>query len=147
MYSRGCEARLRSASCTCFQRGSQSGNNAPSRRPARELRGVVGGAGEAVIGPLPTPPPDQGTDEEQPRHIVRIMTGSHYAQPPAPSNHNPEQVTPTYTQTMARIQTHALGDPSDPKAHTDPHSHSFGSTVLCGLVRFQQNHSEWGGMC
>ncbi|XP_071523741.1 uncharacterized protein [Panulirus ornatus] len=32
----------------------------------------------AVIGPLPTPPPDQGHSEEQPRHIVRIVSGNQY---------------------------------------------------------------------
>ncbi|XP_047481450.1 uncharacterized protein LOC125033914 isoform X2 [Penaeus chinensis] len=32
----------------------------------------------AVIGPLPTPPPDQGDSEEQPRDIVRIISGNQY---------------------------------------------------------------------
>ncbi|XP_045598580.2 uncharacterized protein [Procambarus clarkii] len=32
----------------------------------------------AVIGPLPTPPPDQGHSEEQPRDIVRIVSGNQY---------------------------------------------------------------------
>ncbi|XP_050704638.1 uncharacterized protein LOC126990128 isoform X6 [Eriocheir sinensis] len=63
-------------------RGAARGASAgpPSRRSDGEQRGVVGGTGGAVIGPLPAPPPDQGTDEEQPRHIVRIVTGSLYRQ-------------------------------------------------------------------
>lgn len=56
------------------------GDGATPRRS--EQRGVVGSTGGAVIGPLPTPPPDQGTDEEQPRHIVRIVTGNHYGGQP-----------------------------------------------------------------
>lgn len=34
--------------------------------------------GGAVVGPLPTPPPDQGHSEEQPRDIVRIVSGNQY---------------------------------------------------------------------
>ncbi|MPC23234.1 hypothetical protein E2C01_016275 [Portunus trituberculatus] len=38
-------------------------------------------------------------------------------------NRCPESGSPTYTQTMDRIRTRALGDPSDPKARMVPLYH------------------------
>ncbi|XP_069938625.1 uncharacterized protein [Cherax quadricarinatus] len=55
--------------------GTTAGGRLSSARNLGESRAatVTTGAG-AVIGPLPTPPPDQGHSEEQPRDIVRIVS-------------------------------------------------------------------------
>ncbi|XP_042235545.1 uncharacterized protein LOC121875174 [Homarus americanus] len=58
--------------------GAEGGRLSPTRSLAEPATPASTTGTGAVIGPLPTPPPDQGHSEEQPRDIIRIVSGNQY---------------------------------------------------------------------
>ncbi|MPC24709.1 hypothetical protein E2C01_017798 [Portunus trituberculatus] len=59
------------------------------------------------------------------------LEGTSYLKAHPLGNRCPERGSPTYTRTMDRIRTRALGDPSDPKARMVPLYHG-GPIMGCG---------------